>query len=131
MQKQIIPHPLEGESSHCEKVFFCLLVSQPTHVNWIIIAEETIDAQYCVHPNDKSCSENAFVAFSVLVERFCCKGFKNPWPIIWYLLQSHKFYHVLFRSTHKLFQISYEWDFGSLCTVTFWQKVDFLISNTH
>ena len=27
------------------------------------------------------------------------------------------------------FQIAYEGDFGSLCTLTFWQKVDFLISN--
>ena len=32
--------------------------------------------------------------------------------------------HVLFRSTFRLFQIAYEADFGSLCTVTFWQKVD-------
>ena len=29
------------------------------------------------------------------------------------------------------FQIVYEGDFWSLCTVTFWQKVDFLISNAH
>ena len=29
------------------------------------------------------------------------------------------------------FQIAYEEDFGSLCTVTFWQKVDFLISNVN
>ena len=27
------------------------------------------------------------------------------------------------------FQIAYEEDFLSLCTVNFWQKVDFLISN--
>ena len=27
------------------------------------------------------------------------------------------------------FQIAYEGDFRSLCTVNFWQKVDFLISN--
>ena len=36
-----------------------------------------------------------------------------------------------FRSTCRLFQISYEGDFWSLCTVTFSQKVDFLISNAH
>ena len=29
------------------------------------------------------------------------------------------------------FQIAYEGDFRVLCTVTFWQKVDFLISNAH
>ena len=34
-----------------------------------------------------------------------------------------------FRSTCRLFQITYEWDFWSLYTVTFWEKVDFLISN--
>jgi hypothetical protein len=36
---------------------------------------------------------------------------------------------VLFRSTCRLFQIANEGDFRFLCTVTFWQKVDFLISN--
>ena len=35
------------------------------------------------------------------------------------------------RSTCRLFQITYEGDFRSLCTVTFWQKVDFLISKVH
>ena len=30
---------------------------------------------------------------------------------------------------HDVFQIAYEGDFRSLYTVTFWQKVDFLISN--
>ena len=41
-----------------------------------------------------------------------------------------EFQHVSFRSTCRLFQIAYEGDFRSLCicTVTFWQKVDFLIS---
>ena len=34
--------------------------------------------------------------------------------------------HVL-----RLFQIAYEGDFWSLCTVTFGKKVDFLISNAH
>ena len=29
----------------------------------------------------------------------------------------------------RLLEISYEGDFLSLCNVTFWQKVDFLISN--
>ena len=37
----------------------------------------------------------------------------------------------MFRSTCRLFQIAYEGDFWSLCTVTFWKKVDFLISNAH
>ena len=37
----------------------------------------------------------------------------------------------MFRSTCRLFQIAYEVDLRSLCTVTFWQKVYFLISNTH
>ena len=37
---------------------------------------------------------------------------------------------VSFRSRCRLLQIAYEVDFWSLCTVTFWQKVDFLISNT-
>ena len=32
--------------------------------------------------------------------------------------------------TCRLFQIAYEGDFWSLCTVTFGQKVDFLNSNT-
>ena len=30
-----------------------------------------------------------------------------------------------------IFQIAYEGDVWSLCTVTFWQKVDYLISNEH
>ena len=34
-----------------------------------------------------------------------------------------------FRGTCRLFQISYGGYFWYLCTVTFWQKVDFLISN--
>ena len=34
-----------------------------------------------------------------------------------------------FRSTCTLFQIAYEGDFLYVCTVTFWQEVDFLISN--
>ena len=29
----------------------------------------------------------------------------------------------------RLFQIACEGDFGPLCTVTFWKKIDFLISN--
>ena len=29
------------------------------------------------------------------------------------------------------FQIAYEGVFWALCTVTFWQKIDFLISNWH
>ena len=33
--------------------------------------------------------------------------------------------------TSRLFQIAYEGDFQSLSTVTFWQKVTFLISNVH
>ena len=37
---------------------------------------------------------------------------------------------VLPRFVLKHVQIAYEGDFWSLCTVTFWQKVDFLISNT-
>ena len=36
----------------------------------------------------------------------------------------------MFRSTCRLFQIAYEGDFWSLCDLTFWQKVDFLISDT-
>ena len=31
--------------------------------------------------------------------------------------------------TCRLFQIACEGDFQSLCTVTFWQKIDFLNSN--
>ena len=39
---------------------------------------------------------------------------------------------VLTRSsTYRLFQIAYEGYSWSLCTVTFWQKVYFLISNAH
>ena len=38
-------------------------------------------------------------------------------------------YTVKFRSTCRLFQIAYEGNFWSLCIVTLWQKVDFLISN--
>ena len=34
----------------------------------------------------------------------------------------------MFRITCRLFQIAYEGDFQYLCTVTFWPKIDFLIS---
>ena len=36
-----------------------------------------------------------------------------------------------FRSTCWLFQIAYEWDFWSLCTVTSWQQLGFVIGNPH
>ena len=42
---------------------------------------------------------------------------------------SREYKPVSYWSTCRPFQISYEGDFRSLCTVTFWQKVDFLISN--
>ena len=41
--------------------------------------------------------------------------------LLWFLK------HVSFRSTYRLFQIAYEGDSQLLCTLTFWQKVDFLI----
>ena len=47
-----------------------------------------------------------------------------------YLPWCREFYHISFRCTCMLFYIAYEGNFRSLCTVTFWQKVDFLISNT-
>ena len=43
----------------------------------------------------------------------------SPWGNLWATL----------LLLHYLFQIAYEGDFRSLFTVTFWQKVDFLISN--
>ena len=50
------------------------------------------------------------------------------WQKLFTVKLSPEFSQVSFRSTYSLFQIAYEGDFGSLCTVTFWQKVDFLIS---
>ena len=38
--------------------------------------------------------------------------------------------HVSISDMYWPFQIAYEGDFRSLCTVTFGQKVDFLNSNT-
>ena len=38
--------------------------------------------------------------------------------------------HISFRTTPWHLQIAYEGEMGRLCTVTFWGKVDFLISNT-
>ena len=50
------------------------------------------------------------------------------WTIFLYTVKSRVLTR-LFRSTSRLFQITYEGDFWSLCTVTFWQKIESLISN--
>ena len=44
-------------------------------------------------------------------------------------LSDLKYRKVKNTNTSRL-QIAYEWEIGYLCTVTFWGKVDFLISNT-
>ena len=53
----------------------------------------------------------------------------NPIRKFSYIPLSREFWNVWFRSKCRLFQIAYVADFRSLCTVTFWQKVDLLISN--
>ena len=59
-------------------------------------------------------------------------NFFDTWQPFTWIPYSHEVWHVPFRSTCKLFQIAYEGDFGSLCTMTFCgQKVDFWISNVH
>ena len=57
------------------------------------------------------------------------RGPNYSWSHIGNTVSVSEFWHVSFRSTQRLFQIAYEGDFRSLCTVTFWQKVDFLNSN--
>ena len=59
-----------------------------------------------------------------------------PWGIFWasgVFLGTCKYFRKSsrnpLRSTYRLFQIAYEGNFWSLCTVTFWKKDDFLISN--
>ena len=78
-----------------------------------------------IHQFQMTSSEEFQQPFSIISEFVCC-GFYMKKNIPY----SREQKHVSVSDMSQPFQIAYEGDFRSLCTMTFGQKVDFLNSNT-